>query len=120
MKTKTNQKKATDPYTKEEMCDDIQTCVNELDGILVDLHDVVVRGRKLGADGTKEEKDTEKKVEILTVEVSLHKEILDTMRDEMDGYQKGEDLEVINYCETSQGRRIIRYLFVPGNIDGDR
>ena len=61
-KTKTNPKKAADPYTKEEMCHDMQKCVDELDGIMTDLHDIIVEGRKtnkeieeiakLGADGT--------------------------------------------------------------------
>ena len=62
METKTNQTKAADPYTKEEMCQDMQKCVDDLDGVLIDLHDIIVEGRKtdrgieevvkLGADGT--------------------------------------------------------------------
>ena len=121
MENKTNQKKAADPYTKEEICHDVQKCVDELDGIMTDLHDIIVEGRKLGADGTKEEK--EKMVEVLkidrSIEIPIHHEILQTMRDEMDGYQKDNNLEIINYCATIGGKKLIRYLFVPCNEHGE-
>jgi hypothetical protein len=53
-----------------------------------------------------------------TITIPIHHEILETMKDELDDH-KDDNLEVVQFCQTIGGQKLIRYLFVPCDEHGE-
>jgi len=55
-----------------------------------------------------------------TITVPIHAEILQTLKDDLQDNTPGDNLEVIQYCKTATGEKLIQYVFVPnGKLDGE-